>query len=75
MKPNEQFFPVRLFIALYKVVLTFSLRLKSKRVLIQIKATEEYFPLEDGSFLMYEEKLKRSMIELDDSFFLVNNSN
>ena len=66
---------MRLFIAQYKVVLTFSLRLKSKRVLIQIKATEEYHTLEDGSFLMYEEKLKRSMIGLDDSFLLVNSSN
>ena len=40
-----------------------------------MKATEQYFGLEDDSFLMYEEKLKRSMAELDDSFFLVINSN
>ena len=40
-----------------------------------MKATEQYFALEHGSFLMYEEKLKLSMVDLNDSFLLVNNSN
>ena len=36
MKATEQYFPVVLFIMLYKVVL---------RVTIQMKATEQYFPV------------------------------
>ena len=39
MKAIEQFFPVVLFIMLYKVVLTFEC------VTIQMKATEQYFPV------------------------------
>ena len=39
MKATEQYFPVVLFIMLYKVVLTF------ESVTIQMKATEQYFPV------------------------------
>ena len=39
MKAIEQYFPVVLFIMLYKVVLTFEC------VTIQMKATEQYFPV------------------------------
>ena len=44
MKATEQYFPVVLFVMLYKVVLL-SLWMKSYRVTIQMKATEQYFPL------------------------------
>ena len=36
-----------------------------------MKATGQYFALEDGPLFVYEEKLKRSMVDLDDSFLLV----
>ena len=39
MKATEQYFPVVLFIMLYKVVLTF------ESVDEQMKATEQYFPV------------------------------
>ena len=45
MKATEQYFPVVLFIMLYKVVLTFGLWMKSVSVTIQMKATEQYFPV------------------------------
>ena len=45
MKADEEYFPVVLFIILYKVVLTLSLWMKSKIVIIQMKATEQYFPV------------------------------
>jgi len=45
MKATEQYFPVLLFIMLYKVVLTLSLWMKSSSVTIQMKATEQYFPV------------------------------
>ena len=41
----ERYFPVVLFIMLYKVVLALSLWIKSWSVIIQMKATEQYFPL------------------------------
>ena len=41
MKATEQYFPVVLFIMLYKVVLTF----QSVDEIIQMKATEQYFPV------------------------------
>ena len=44
MKATEQYFPVVLFVMLYKVVLL-SLLMKSYGVTIQMKATEQYFPL------------------------------
>ena len=43
LKATEQYFPVVLFIMLYKVVLTFSLWMKSCVVAIQFKATEQWF--------------------------------
>ena len=49
MKAFEQYFPVLLFLVLYKVVLTFEfvdkilLRIQMKA--IQMKATEQYFPV------------------------------
>ena len=45
MKATEQYFPVVLFIMLYKVVSILSLRMKSQSVTIQMKATEQYFPV------------------------------
>ena len=45
VKDTEQYFPVVLFIMLYKVVLTLSLWMKSYGVTIQMKATEQYFPV------------------------------
>ena len=45
MKATEQYFPVVLFIMLYKVVLTFeSVDRWNPSVTTQMKATEEYFP-------------------------------
>ena len=44
MKASEQYFPVVLFVMLYKVVIL-SLWMKSYRVTIQMKATEQYFPV------------------------------
>ena len=47
MKPTEQYFPVVLFIMLYKVVLTFETvdKILWCNVTIQMKATEQYFPV------------------------------
>ena len=46
MKAIEQYFPVVLFIMLFKMVLTFeSLDQISYSVTIQMKATEQYFPV------------------------------
>ena len=45
MKAAEQYFPVVLFIMLYKVVLTFESVIKSKSVTIQMKATEQLIML------------------------------
>ena len=45
MKDTEQDFPVTLFTMLFKVVLPFSLWMKSLSVKIQKKATEQYFPV------------------------------
>ena len=42
MKATEQYFPVVLFITLYKVVLTFDLWIE---LTIQIKAIKQYFPV------------------------------
>ena len=44
IKATEQYFPVVLFVMLYKVVLL-NLWMKSYGVTIQMKATEQYFPL------------------------------
>ena len=40
---TEQYFPVVLFITLYKVVLTFEPVAESYNVTIQMKSTAEYF--------------------------------
>ena len=45
IKATEQYFPVVLFIMLYKVVLTFESVNKILSVTIQIKATVQYFPV------------------------------
>ena len=45
MKATEQYFPVVLFVMLYKVVLPFESVDESKSVTIQMKATEQYFPV------------------------------
>ena len=45
MKATEQYFPVVLFIMLYKVVLTFESVNEILSVTIQMKAIEQYFPV------------------------------
>ena len=45
MKATEQYFPVVLFIMLYKVVLTFESADEILKFNIQMKATEQYFPV------------------------------
>ena len=45
MKATEQYFPVVLFIMLYKVVLTFESVDEILSVNVQMKATEQYFPV------------------------------
>ena len=45
MKATEQYFPVVLFITLYKVVLPFESWMKSFSMTTQMKATEQYFPV------------------------------
>ena len=45
MKATEQYFPVVLFIMLYKVVLTFESVDEILKCAIQMKATEQYFPV------------------------------
>ena len=47
MKATEQYFPVLLFIMLYKMILTFESVDESEceSVIINIKATEQYFPV------------------------------
>ena len=45
MKATEQYFPVVLFIMLYKVVLTFEFVDEILKCDIQMKAAEQYFPV------------------------------
>ena len=45
MKATEQYFPVVLFIMLYKVVLTFESVDEILKCEHQMKATEQYFPV------------------------------
>ena len=45
MKATEPYFPVVLFIMLYKVVLTFESVDEILNVTIQMKPTEPYFPV------------------------------
>ena len=45
MKATEQYFPVVLFIMLYKVALTFESLGEILKCAMQLKATEQYFPL------------------------------
>ena len=45
MKATQQYFPVVVFIMLYKVVLTFEFVDEILSVTIQMKATEQYFPV------------------------------
>ena len=45
MKVAEHYFPIVLFIMLYKVVLALNLWMKFWRVTIQMKATKQYFPV------------------------------
>ena len=45
MKVTEQYFPVVLFIMLYKVVPRLGHWVKSLSVTIQMKATKQYFPV------------------------------
>ena len=54
MKASEQHFPVVLFIMLYKVVLTFESVDEIQRVTIQMKATEQYFPVHVVLFIMLD---------------------
>ena len=43
IKATEQYFPVALFVMLYRVVLNLNLWMKSQSVTIQMEATEQYF--------------------------------
>ena len=45
MKTTEQYFPVVLFIMLYKVILTLESVDEIVSVTIPVKATEQYFPV------------------------------
>ena len=45
MKVTEQYFPVVLFIMLYKVVLAFESVDETQIVSIQMKAIQQYFPV------------------------------
>ena len=45
IKATEQYFPVVLFIMLYKVVVTFESVDEILFVIIQMKAIEKYFPV------------------------------
>ena len=45
MKATEQYFPVVLFIMLYKVILTFESVDEILKLTIQMKATEQNFPV------------------------------
>ena len=54
MKATEQYFPVVLFIMLYKVALTFESLGEILKCAIQFKGTEQYFPL---VFLMVVQKV------------------
>ena len=45
LKATEQYFPVVLFIVLYKVVVTFESVDESYDVTTQMKATEQHFPV------------------------------
>ena len=45
MKALKQYFPVVLFVMLYKVVLTFESQDKILKYDIQVKATKPYFPV------------------------------
>jgi len=45
MKATEQYFPVVLFIVLYKLIPTLSLLMKSLSVTNQMKATKQYLPV------------------------------
>ena len=49
MKATEQYFPVVLYIMLYKVVLTFESVDEILKCDIQMKATEQYFPVSCGA--------------------------
>ena len=45
MKPTEQYFPVVLFITMYRMVLTFESVDEILKWTIQMKPTEQYFPM------------------------------
>ena len=45
MKATEQYFPVVLFIMMYRMVLTFESVDEILKWTIQMKATEQYFPV------------------------------
>ena len=47
MKATEQYFPVVLFIMLYKVVLTSERVGEILKCCIQVKATEQFFHIQD----------------------------
>ena len=55
MKSTEQHFIVELFIMLYKVVVTFGSVDEIKNVTIQVKATEQCFPVCFCMFVMLVE--------------------
>ena len=62
MKATEQYFPVVLFIMLYKVILTFESVDEILSETIQMKATEQYFPVVLFIFLL---KVVLSFVSVD----------
>ena len=63
------YFPVVLFITLYKVVLTLSLWMKSSRVTIQMQATEKYFLYAGVYFTANQIKVRRQYYLCVDDLF------
>ena len=65
MKATEQYFPVVLFIMLYKVVLTFGSVDEILKCDHSMKATEQYFPL---VFLMVVQKVVLTFLYMDNLY-------
>ena len=62
MNSTVQYFPVVLFIMLYKVALTFESLAEILKCAMQLKATEQYFPL---VFLMVVQKVVLIFLYMD----------
>ena len=67
IKATERYFPVALFVTVFKVVLTVSLTTKSCGVTFQIKATQQYFQMVLFAFQLFT---KWKLEILSNFFFL-----